>query len=91
MGGHRVLLKAVTVFMMALAFGFFCGTTSRAYGIQYDFQPVSEIPEGKAADDYIALSFESVKYEIQKGDTLWGISEAFLGSGTERFLKQTAV
>ncbi len=43
MGGHRVLLKAVTVFMMALAFGFFCGTTSRAYGIQYDFQPVSEI------------------------------------------------
>lgn len=68
------------VFMAALGLSLFIGTDSYAL-VQCDFEPVTEIPDGEDADDYIALTAESVEYEIQKGNTLWAISEEFLGDG----------
>ncbi|MCM1153818.1 MAG: LysM peptidoglycan-binding domain-containing protein [Roseburia sp.] len=79
----RMILKAVIVFAVPFLGCLFIKTDSYAY-VQIDFEPVGEIPEGADAEDYIALSAESVEYEIQKGDTLWAIAKAFLGSG-ERY------
>lgn len=83
MENHGILLKTMTALIISFVLALVIGTDSYA-AVQLDFEPVKEIPDGKDADDYIALTAEAVEYEIQKGDTLWAISEAFLGSG-ERY------
>lgn len=86
---YGILRNSWKVIMPVFGLSLLPGTDSYAYGtygVQYDFMPVEEIPDGKDADDYIALSAESVEYEIQKGDTLWEIAEEYLGSG-ERYIE----
>lgn len=72
-----MLVSCLVMFLCAdvrvLAYG--------GYGVQYDFAPVRTVPFGEAVEDYIMLTKDSAEYEIRPGDTLWGISEKFLGNG----------
>ncbi len=46
------------------------------------FAPLQELPEGAETEDYIKLTGDKMmEYEVQKGDSLWRISERFYGSG----------
>lgn len=46
------------------------------------FAPVEELPEWAEAEDYIKLTNDRMReYEVQKGDSLWRISERFYGTG----------
>ncbi len=48
------------------------------------FAPVQELPEWAEPKDYIKLTGdEMLEYEVQKGDSLWRISERFYGTGYE--------
>lgn len=45
------------------------------------FATVTQLPKGADPDDYIELTSEGTEYVVQSGDTLWDISERFLGAG----------
>lgn len=46
------------------------------------FALIQELPEGADAEDYIRLMGDKMReYEVQKGDSLWRISERFYGTG----------
>jgi len=46
------------------------------------FAPVEELPERADVEDYIKLTGDRMReYEVQKGDSLWRISERFYGTG----------
>lgn len=49
--------------------------------VQYDYTPVEKLSEDEDEEDYITLKKDGSSYEIKSGDTLWGISKSFLGSG----------
>ncbi|MDE7283568.1 MAG: LysM peptidoglycan-binding domain-containing protein [Lachnospiraceae bacterium] len=46
------------------------------------FAPIQELPEWADSEDYIKLADDKMmEYEVQKGDSLWRISERFYGTG----------
>lgn len=45
------------------------------------FAPLTQLPRWANPDSYIELTKEGWDYVVQPGDSLWGISEHFLGSG----------
>lgn len=48
--------------------------------IQYDYTPLETLSEEADKSNYIKLSLNE-SYRVNPGDTLWGISRQFLGSG----------
>ncbi len=77
-------MKYLKVFAAVVLTGMLCLTVKfDSCAIQYDFALVEKLPEGAALEDYIILKGDDMTYEVKKGDTLWGISEAFLGDGAE--------
>lgn len=51
------------------------------FALQYDYKPVDKLPEGAEREAYIEIIAGDTEYEVKPGDTLWGISEQFLGNG----------
>lgn len=49
--------------------------------VQLNYKPLKELPPGAVKLDYIELGVESGRYEVKPGDTLWGISRKFFGTG----------
>ena len=48
------------------------------------FAPVRELPKWAEPEDYIKLTGDKMlEYEVQKGDSLWRVSESFYGTGYE--------
>ena len=45
------------------------------------FAPLAELPADADPADYIVLTGETIPYIVVPGDTLWDISERFLGTG----------
>ena len=43
---------------------------------EFDYSPISELPQGADAGDYIELSAEGSTYEVEPGDSLWEIADA---------------
>lgn len=68
----------------------FCTARLDCQAVQFDYKSLETLPSSAVKSDYIALGTESESYEVQPGDTLWGISRRLWGTGTkyERILQE---
>ena len=68
-----------------LMFFIICGLCGvfrfRAQAAEFDYSPISELPQGADAGDYIKLSAEGSTYEVEPGDSLWEIAAKLWGDG----------
>jgi len=73
-----------------LAFCIFGAARLDCQAVQYDYAPLETLPAGANPSDYIALGMKEESYIVRPGDTLWGISRRFWGTGTkyERILQE---
>lgn len=51
--------------------------------VQCQYTPLEKLPKGADASDFIRLGVQDERYEVKPGDTLWGISRQFFGTGTK--------
>lgn len=74
----KIAKRFLTIFIICGLCGVFRFDTQAA---EYDYSPISELPQGADAGDYIKLSVEGGTYEVEPGDSLWEIADALLGDG----------
>lgn len=50
------------------------------FAVQYNYTPIEKLPTGADESNYIKIKMEE-SHEVKQGDTLWGISKHFFGTG----------
>lgn len=80
-------IKIIRAFILAC--GIFLFAKFDCLAVQYNYTPLETLPEEADKSDYIKIGITE-SYEVKTGDTLWGISRHFFGTGTryEEILKE---
>ena len=74
----KIARRFLTIFIICGLCGVFHFDTQAA---DFDYSPISELPQGADAGDYIKLSAEGSTYEVEPGDSLWEIAAELWGDG----------